>query len=174
MKITCAFAFLTALAIGGCSASGPTVAEHRRSGDEQLRAAEQSFSSIPFGTREPPKALTLVEDGGCVDGKGECTYIDASDVEHYFTEGELVVKSLQIGRVGARPIVALGIGTARRLDEVVKRVKRFLPEAEVDCDDRPAADGITCSARLGEGWFKLFFDDSRRLKEVRIDAYQFT
>ena len=60
----------------------------------------------------------------------------------------------------------------RSLDEVVERVRSFLPEAEIDCED--FADGTaSCGATLGEGWISIIFDNSRRLTEVRIDAYHF-
>lgn len=152
------------------------VANHSRSGAELLQIAEQSFSNIPFGSRKPPAGLILIDDGGCVGGKGECTYRDGNHVQHYFgdSQGALVVKSIVVGHVGDRPIAALGIGTARTLDDVVERVRRFLPEADIDCDERASANDTTCGATLGDGWFRLFFDGSRRLTEVRIDAYHFT
>jgi len=165
-----------ALLVGGCAASGSAVTHHSRSGAELLAAAEHSFSDIPFGVREPPPSLTLIYDGGCVAGRGECSYIDANHVMHYFDDGELVVKSIELGKVGTRPIAALGIGKARALDEVVAQVRRFLPEAEVSCDKNGKLKNALheCGATLGDGWVKLFFDTSGRLDEVRVDAYQFT
>lgn len=175
-KLTAIALFLPALLASGCAARGSNLSAQNRSGADLLRAAEQSFSNIPFGTREPPSSLTLINDGGCVKGRGECTYIDANHVQHYFSdsEGALVVKSIELALVGERPIAALGIETARALDEVVDRVSRFLPEAVVACDKRGTADVTTCDATLGDGWVRLFFDSSRRLTEVRIDAYHFT
>jgi len=104
--------------------------------------------------------------------------MDANHVQHYFGDsvGALVVKSIEVAHVGDRHIAALGIGKARSQNEVVDRVRRYLPEAEVDCDAAPAEiDGpYICGATLGDGWIRLFFDSSRRLTEVRIDAYHFT
>lgn len=162
---------LTALLVGSCAARGNAAIQHSRVGAELLQAAEQSFSNIPFGTREPPPSLTLIADDGCVDGRGECTYMDANHVQHHFVDNTLVIKSIDTAHVSDRPIAALGIGKARALNKVLERVRRFLPEAEVDCDEY--ATDTTCGATLGDGWIKLFFDDSRRLTEVRIDAYHF-
>ena len=167
---------LFASLIGGCSEAAGSTEIHGRSGPELLRVAEQSFSSIPFRTTRPPQSLTLLDDGGCVDGRGECTYLDANHVQHYFggPGGELVVKAVQVSDVGNEPIAALGIGRARDLGEVVERVQHFILEAKVTCDENLAGNEITCGATLGPGWIKLFFDASRHLTEVRIDAYHFT
>jgi hypothetical protein len=149
--------------------AGPGRAE-QPSGEQMLAVADQSFSAIPFGTKVPPPELALIDDGGCASG--ECSYRDASGVVHYFNAGELVVKSVSIADVGAAPIAALGIGTARQQGEVLAQVRRFLPEAEIRCD--PPSEAYDCGAMLGEGWFRLFFDRWQRLVEVRLDAYQFT
>ncbi|MXO60378.1 hypothetical protein GRI89_12600 [Altererythrobacter salegens] len=166
----------TALLVCGCAGEAGAGNEHRRSGAELLQAAEQSFSSIPFGTTLPPPDLNLLDDGGCVDGRGECTYLDANHVQHYFGAdgGELVVKSIMAADVSNQPIAALGIGTARALDEVVERVQLFMPEAEVTCDEQLDGNETICGASLGDGWIRLFFDPARQLTEARIDAYHFT
>lgn len=154
------------------SASSSVTAQTTRSGPELLAASERSFSAIRFRASEPAPGLTLIARDDC-EVRGECSYHDAKRVEHYFWEGELVVKSVHVAEVGDRHIDALGIGTARSLDEVVERVRSFLPEAEIDCED--FADGTaSCGATLGEGWISIIFDNSRRLTEVRIDAYHFT
>lgn len=154
------------------SASSSVTAQTVRSGTELLAASERSFSPIPFGASEPAPGLTRIIRDNC-ERWGECSYYDAERVEHYFWEGELVVKSVRVAEVGVKPIDALGIGTARSLDEVVERVRTFLPEAEIECES--VADGTsTCGATLGEGWISVIFDDSRRLTEVRIDARHFT
>ncbi len=100
--------------------------------------------------------------------------MDASRIGHYFADSELVVKWIDVPHVGDRNIAALGIGKARVLGEVVERVRRFLPEAELDCAEHHAAGDAPyiCGAMLGDGWVQLFFDSSRRLTEIRIDAYQ--
>jgi hypothetical protein len=104
--------------------------------------------------------------------------MDANHVGHYFgdRDGALVVKWVDVSKVGDGPIAALGIGNARELDEVVARVRRFLSGVAIECDD---SDGVqltpvVCGTTLGEGWIKLFFDRSRRLREARVDAYNFT
>lgn len=153
------------------SASSSVTAQTMRSGPELLAASERSFSAIPFGASEPAPGLTIIDRNNC-EVWGECRYQDAKRVEHYFWEGELVVKSVHVDEVGNRSIDALGIGTVRSLDEVVERTRIFLPEAEIDCED--FADGTaSCGATLGEGWISIIFDNSRRLTEVRIDAYHF-
>lgn len=170
--------FVALLMTGLSPTASHMSARQAQSGAELLKAAERSFSDVPFGTKVPPPGLTLIENGKCASGRGECSYIDANHVVHYFedSEGTLVVKSIDVAQVGDSPITALGIGRARVLDEVVRRVRRFLPGAKIDCDGLPAATGTpqVCGATLGDGWIKLFFDSSRRLTEVRIDAYHFT
>lgn len=153
------------------SVSGAAASQSVRSGRELLVAAERSFSDIPFGAPESTPGLTIIDREQC--GRwGECSYRDADRVEHYFL-GELVVKTLRTADVGDGPIKALGIGDARSLDAVMDKVRRFLPEAEIDCQE---GDGgaRNCGATLGEGWISLRFDTSNRLIEVRIDAYHFT
>ena len=149
--------------------SGVVAAQDPRSGPELLTAAERSFSTFAFGTPEGLSGLTIVIRQDC-EVWGECSYQDANRVEHFFWEGELVVKSVE---VGDQWVAALGIGRARSLNEVLEQVRRFLPEATMDCS--PSADGTrNCGAMLGEGWISLTFDTSGRLTLVRIDAYHFT
>lgn len=169
------FLSIAALLYSGCDVNAGSAKAHPRSGAQLLQTAEQSFSPVPFGTLLPPADLTLVDDGGCVEGRGECTYLDANYVRHFFgTErGELVVKSIHIDDVSNKPIAAIGIGKARALNAVVKRVQLFMPEAQVICDEQPDGSEITCGATLGDGWITLFFDPARQLKEVRIDVYHF-
>jgi len=165
--------FLTAMLIAILwSASSSVTAQSTGSGPELLAASERSFSAIPFGASEPAPGLTLIDRDNCKVW-GECSHHDAEGVEHCFWEGELVVKSAHVAEVGDRHIDALGIGTARSLDEVIERVTVFLLGSDIDCEDFP--DGTaTCGATLGEGWIKIIFDSSRRLTDVRIDAYHFT
>lgn len=154
------------------SASGSASSQSARSGTELLDAAERSFSGIPFGAPESTPGLTIIDREQC-DRWEECSYRDAERVEHYFWEGELVVKIIQTADVGDRQIEALGIGSARSFDDVVGRIRNFLPEAKIDCQD--IDEGVrNCGATLGEGWISLKFDNFHRLTEVRIDAYHFT
>lgn len=166
---------LVLIFVGAASlAAGGAVAEQRRSGPELLKAAERSFSTIPFGTKAAPRGLKLINDGGCE--QGECSYLDANHVGHYFGAdgGVLVVKWVSVADVGDGAISALGIGKARSQQEVLHRVRRFLPEAKIDCDEGSSETLIQCGATLGKGWIRLFFDKSHRLNEARIDAYHFT
>ena len=147
-------------------------AQNARSGPELLTVAERSFSDIPFGTREGARGLTMVIEGQCREW-GECSYAGVNRVEHYFWDGELVVKTIVFPEDNDQLTAVLGIGPARDMDDVVARVRRFLPEAELEC--RPGADrGHTCGATLGEGWITLRFDRNGRIREARIDAYHFT
>ena len=168
---------LIAIMIAGLSLATSASAKHGRSGAELLEAAEKSFSSIPFGTKEPPPGLKQVDDGGCAT-YGECTYVDANHVRHYFGphDGTLVVKSIRIADVGGGSVSALGIGMARSHKDVVDRVQRFLPEAQIDCSEDSADPNshFTCGAMLGEGWITLSFNSARCLEEAKIDAYHFT
>lgn len=150
--------------------------EQGRSGAELLAAADRSFSETLFGTEMPPPDFTVIDDGGCIDGMGECSYLDTNHVGHYFFKGTLVVKWIEVSDVGDLYIAALDIGKERSLEKVVEQVGRFLPEAELGCHEYPAQSGATviCDATLGDGWMRMFFDRSKRLEEVRIDAYHFT
>lgn len=152
--------------------SGAASAQSTRSGADLLDAADRSFSAVPFGAPESTPGLTILNREQC-DRWGECSYYDADRVEHYFWEGELVVKTIRTADVGDRHIKALGIGDARSLDEVMGRVEGFLPEVEIDCQEIGDGDR-SCGATLGEGWISLKFNNSRHLIEVRIDAYHFT
>lgn len=147
-------------------------AQDARSGPELLAVAERSFSDIPFGTQEGLPGLTMVVGGQCEEW-ADCSYIDSNEVGHAFWEGELVVKTFVFPEDNDQPTAVLGIGSARTMDDVVTRVTRFLPEADLEC--RPDADrGHTCGATLGEGWITLRFDRNGRVREARIDAYHFT
>lgn len=161
------------LLIAGLWMAGSSVsAQQARSGTELLAAAERSFSSIPFGAPEVTSGLTPIRRDEC-DPWGDCGYHDVDLVGHFFFDGELVVKAIDVGEIGDRPIEALSIGTARLLDEVVARVRAFLPEAQVSCETSTDGDQY-CHATLGDGWITLVFDGSGHLTEVRIDAYHFT
>lgn len=159
------------IAAAGLAFAAGAASAQTRSGPELLQAAERSFSAVPFGATEPQSSLTKIVRNDCEEW-GECTYGDAASVEHYFWDGELVVKMVTPAAVGDAEISALGIGRARSMDEVVERVRRFLPEAELDC--RADGDSTVCHATLGEGWITLWFDDARRLVQAKIDAYHFT
>lgn len=152
------------------TASGCGFSLTSRAGPELLTAADRSFSEFPFGSREAPAGLTIVKRADC-EKSGECAYRDPAGVEHYFWDGELVVKTVQVADAGRQSISALTIGHSRAFDDVMRRVRTFLPEADIDC--RAQDDERTCSAVLGEGWITLQFNDAGRLTEVRIDAYHF-
>ncbi|MFW2343350.1 hypothetical protein [Brevundimonas sp.] len=148
------------------------LAQDPRSGPELLMVAERSFSDIPFGTREGAPGLAMVIEGQCQEW-GECSYADANRVEHYFWDGELVVKSVAFTASDTRPSAVLGIGSAREMGEVLAQVARFLPDAEFEC--RPVRDGgQACGSTLGEGWITLRFDHNGRIRGARVDAYHFT
>lgn len=166
------FGRLVVLVAGVVSLATVAGAQNVRSGPELLTVAERSFSDIPFGTPEGSPGLTMVIDGQCQEW-GECSYIDANQVGHAFWEGELVVKFFVFPKDNDQRTAVLGIGTARVMDDVVTRVSRFLPEAELEC--RPDVDrGHRCGATLGGGWITLRFDRNGRIREARIDAYHFT
>lgn len=147
-------------------------AQQARSGPELLAAAEQSFSDIPFGTREGAPGLTMVIEGQCQEW-GECSYIDANQIEHAFWEGELVVKAFGFEEGDDLPTRVLGIGVARDMDDVIAKVGQLLPEAKINCERTPQGD-YYCGATLGGGWIKLLFDSNGRITLARIDAYHFT
>lgn len=166
------FGRLISLVAGLALLGTAACAQQARSGPELLAVAERSFSDIPFGTREGATGLTMIIEGQCEEW-GECSYADLNRVEHYFWDRELVVKTFVFTEEDNQSTAVLGIGTARAMDDVLTRVRRFLPEADLEC--RSDVDrGHSCSALLGEGWITLRFDRNGRIREARVDAYHFT
>lgn len=87
------------------------------------------------------------------------------------------MKLIDAAKLGRQPIAALGIGTARSLDEVRQRVRWFLPNAKVECHRYPPSEGelpYACQSTLGEGWIMLRFNNSRQLAKVQVVAYHYT
>jgi len=165
---------LSGVLLAGAPALAGSPLQSEMAGPESIALmdrADQSFSPIPFGSRSPPEGMVSIDPARC-ETESECEWRDARGVQHYYWEGELVVKMVTVANLGDRPISALGIGSARAMDEVLRNVRTFVPEVKVTC--RQDGDGHDCGATLGEGWFRLFFDASGGLTEVRLDAYHFT
>lgn len=139
-----------------------------------------SFSDIsidaPFA--EVRSRLKEIRVDGCEEG-GECAWRDADGVRHYFFGDSpdslhVVVKWVQACEFEGHPIPALGIGSARRRDQVLAAVRRFLPEADFECGEGGEDQTETCNATLDPGWVTIKFDASGSLIEVRLDGYHFT
>lgn len=143
----------------------------------QLRV-DQSFSAIAIDTPFPEveDQLTPIDNNDCF-AHGECSGADALGVIHHFwTDGHdepwLAVKIIIAKDFDDREISALGIGTARKQNEVVAAARRFLPEVEVKCSR--GSVGGQCDGFLAPGWFRITFDAQGNLTEVRFDGYHYT
>jgi hypothetical protein len=175
MKI--ASVFMLACLSSAAAAATPKVDQ----GAAMMKKVSASFSSVPFDTARSKVKVKLqqLSEKGC-EKSGECNYVDGAGVEHFFWDAQqlLVVKSVDAKRFIGKPIKALGIGQARLRSDIVANVKAFLPTAKIICREAHQAgegEGISsCSAMLGEGWFKILFDADNQLIEARVDAYEFT
>lgn len=124
--------------------------------------------------------LTAIRTDGC-ERFAECEFADASGVRHYLwgdpSNLYVVLKIVHADDFVGRPISALGIGTARRQDDVLANVRQFLPGIEIDCDPDRASGNvgpIECGFTLDPGWIQMGFDRQGNLTKVRFDGYHFT
>ncbi len=84
---------------------------------------------------------------------------------------------MDVATLGDRDIGALNIGTTRTRNEVLDRVRAFLPEIAIDClEPGKAGEGAGIASCGGTfengGWIKLLFGAGDRLTSARIDAFQ--
>lgn len=146
---------------------------------DQVRV-DQSFSSIAIDSDFSSHRFALTEDrqDDCeiLDG---CDWLDSNKVRHYMW-GEspedliVVLKMIEAKDFVGRPISALGIGTARKQNEVLANVRHFLPEINIDCDHVSGNVGpVECGGTLNPGWFQIGFDLEGNLQTIRFDGYQF-
>ena len=155
----------------------PVSAQNKYSADP-FKRADSSFSR--FAMNVPTKAQSIgrpTNSGECDDDMILCTWEDSDGVEHVLVGNKIAIKSISAKRAGATSLTALNIGTARSRNEVLARVRAFLPEIEVDCLESGEAgegEGIaSCGGAFDSGgWFKLLFDANNQLLDARIDAYQ--
>ncbi len=149
---------------------------------DQLRV-DRSFSAIAMDSllSRSTGALSRINDGAC-EPAGECEWRDAGGVRHFAWGGSeadlrIVIKSIDAAEVPGKSIGALGIGMARRQEEVLANVRRFLPGVVIDCDPARVSGNVgpvECGATLNPGWFQIGFDRNGNLLRIRFDAYQFT
>jgi hypothetical protein len=141
---------------------------------------DRSFSSIAMETRLSTvrRSLRELRVGGCEMEAG-CEWIDRNGVRHSFwgdspADMALFVKIVQVTDVGARPIGALGIGTARTQAAVLANIRRFAPGLALRCGGRASGNvgPVECSGRVGEGWVQVGFTQRGTLQAVRFDGYQ--
>jgi hypothetical protein len=148
----------------------------------QQQRVDRSFSDIPIDTpfSQARGQLTEIRSGGC-EGWKECEWRDRQGVRYYFWGDPeaygVVVKTIWVADFAGRPIQALGIGPARKRDQVLAAAKEFEPDATWECmelEDNNPGPGEACTAFLGPGWATVAFDQHGSLTEVRIDGYHFT
>ncbi|WP_428627459.1 hypothetical protein [Sphingopyxis sp.] len=140
--------------------------------------ADASFSRYPLNLPSTPQAIGRLTNGDvCDDDNGfSCEWQDDAGVVHIFSGDILAIKAVDVG--AATPsLSALGIGTARTRNDVLTKVRAFLPEIKIDClEPGQAGEGegvASCGGSFENGgWIKLLFDANNRLKSARIDAFQ--
>ena len=146
-----------------------------------------SFSAVPMDNRlaDIKSKLEAIDISGC-NILGNCDYSDRKGVVHYFfgdTDNDiirdedliLVVKTLDAVKFEQKPIGALGIGLARRKEDVLRNVRTFVPNVKLNCSG-PISENVgpvECSGSINPGWFKIGFDENDNLLAVRFDAYHF-
>ncbi|HEY0596498.1 hypothetical protein [Sphingopyxis sp.] len=141
--------------------------------------ADASFSRYPLNLPSTPQAIGRLANGDvCDDDEGiACEWEDDAGVRHIFAGETLAIKTVDAAALGDRDIGALNIGTARTRDEVLKKVRAFLPEIAIDClEPGKAGEGAGIASCGGTfengGWIKLLFGAGNRLTSARIDAFQ--
>ncbi len=143
---------------------------------ELQEKVDRSFSDIRIITPSSAVSNSLKEmPGACFPG--ECDRRNASGVRHYFYVDELVSKTVQANEFGDRPIAALGIGNARRREEVMANVGRFIPEASFDCGPENVSGNVgpvECRATMNPGWVQIGFDRQGNLMAIRFDGFHWT
>lgn len=162
--------------------SGSDDLESYQPSPTQIRV-DQSFSSFIIDTplSEIEQLLSPLVQGECLE-YGECEWRDDEGVRHYFfrfsdDDHLLVVKSVSTEDFVDRPISALGIGMARKREDVLANVRAFLPEIELNCDPENVSGNVgpdECGATLNPGWFQIGFDADGKLRAIRFDGYHFT
>lgn len=141
--------------------------------------ADASFSRYPLNLPSTPQAIGRLANGDvCDDDEGiACEWEDDAGVRHIFAGEILAIKSVDVATLGDRDIGALNIGTTRTRNEVLDRVRAFLPEIAIDClEPGKAGEGAGIASCGGTfengGWIKLLFGAGDRLTSARIDAFQ--
>ena len=141
--------------------------------------ADASFSRYPLNLPSTPQAIGRLANGDvCDDDEGiACEWEDDTGVHHIFAGDILAIKTVDVAALGDRNIAALNIGAARTRNEVLAKVRTFLPEIAIDClEPGKAGEGegvASCSGTFENGgWIKLLFGAGNRLTSARIDAFQ--
>ena len=137
---------------------------------------DRSFSNVPITTLFSAVSHPL-EDVSDACFPGECERRNASGVRHYFYEDELVSKNIRADEFGDRPIAALGIGSARRMGDVMANIGRYIPDASFDCTPGNVSGNVgpvECRATMNPGWVQIGFDRRGNLIAIRFDGYHWT
>lgn len=136
-----------------------------------LSRIDQSFSSVPLRTNADPIKLgySVRTAPFCVENVRDCGWSDKTGVRHYFDiYGILGFKSIWAGDQGASAIGALGIGAARKRDEVLAAIREFSPLLTLECATVPA--GTECRRDLGQAVLAIDFDEHDMLAGLTIDS----
>lgn len=177
MPITRAASIAVALVLS--SLSGTAHADERIA--DPFDRADASFSRYPLNLPTTPQAIGRLTNGDvCTDDDGgvDCEWQDEAGVAHVVVGDDIIaIKAIDAAALGNRNIGALNIGTARMRNDVLARVRAFLPEIEIDCLEPGKAgegEGIASCGGTFEngGWLKLLFGADNRLTAARIDAFQ--
>lgn len=155
----------------------PVAAQNNNIADP-FKRADASFSRFAMNVPTKAQAIGRLTNGDeCDDDMILCTWEDSVGVEHVLVGNKIAIKSISAKQAGTTSLTALNIGTARSRNEVLARVRAFLPEIEIDCLEPGEAgegEGIaSCGGTFDNGgWFKLLFDANNQLFDARIDAYK--
>lgn len=143
---------------------------------------DRSFSSIPINTKYSKVRNRLRRADRDCRHASACDWRDEAGVRHIFEtfensnimQMEVLVKRVVIREFGARPIRALGIGTARRKADVFASIASFDSQIVFDCSPPSISGDIGhhgCRAETGPGWVEIGFDENDQLTEARFHGY---
>lgn len=154
-----------------------TTPKHEKVAPALWSRISESFSPFPLGVPTLFAAVGRLRNGDVCGPDTEiwCQVEGENGLLHIFDSQDVLrIKEAEVGFDEASPpaINVLGIGTARKRDDVMRRVAIFAPELEFTCGDHAEyAEGegsILCEASIpGHGTVDLIFNASGKLWFVR-------
>ena len=167
-------ALVSVLLVGACQKDAADEMPEPPELSETYEKVDWSFSGTAIDTSYAE--LDLPDDLSAIcEEWSDCEWQDDEDVRHAIWGQDtdslrVVVKSVSARDFEGRPIPALGIGEARRRDEVIEKVEAFLGGAELDCVSGDAIE--SCGTEVLPGWITVDFDTEGRLLKAKFDGLQ--